>query len=104
MAGETDQKDKTESRKVAISLLALVILLGIASVLMIPFLGELAALHLSPGLGLRDAAVLSFFTTVVLMIIFALAAGDGFLGEVQFMLAAFSGFFITIWLLLAWIF
>jgi hypothetical protein len=34
----------------------------------------------------------------------AIAAGDGLLGEIQFMLAAFGGFFVISWLMIAWIF
>jgi hypothetical protein len=32
------------------------------------------------------------------------AAGDGFFGEIQFMIAAFFSFFVVLWLLIAWIF
>lgn len=104
MVGETDDNDKNESRKIAIVLILLVVVLMAAAALMLPIAGEIAAIHLSPGLGLRDSAILSFFITVVVMIVFAIAAGDGLLGELQFILAGFFLFFIIIWLLLAWIF
>ena len=55
-------------------------------------------------MGLKDAAVVSFFVTVVIMIVFAITAGEGLLGEIQFILAAFFVFFIILWLLIAWIF
>lgn len=104
MVGETDRKDKDESRKIAIVLVSLVVVLGVAMLLMLPMLSELAAVHLSPGLGLKDAAIISFFVTVVIMIVFAVASGDGLLGEIQFVLGGFFLFFIIIWLLSAWIF
>ncbi len=104
MAGETDDKDKNESRKIAIALILLVVALVVAAALMLPVVGEIVAVHLSPGLGLRDSAVIAFFITIVVMIVFAIASGDGLLGELQFILAGFFLFFIIIWLLLAWIF
>lgn len=104
MVGESDRRDKNEARSIAIVLVLLVLVLGVAAVFMLPGLADLAAVHLAPGLGLRDAALISFGVTVVLMIVFAIAAGDGFLGEIQFMLAAFFLFFLIIWLLAAWIF
>lgn len=104
MVGETDRKDRNDSRKLAIALLALVLMLGIAAVLMLPALAGVVEAHFSPGLGLKDSAVISFFVTVVVMIVFALAAGDGLIGELQFMLGGFFTFFVIIWLLVAWIF
>ena len=104
MVGETDTKDKNEARKIAIALVALVLILAVAVLLMLPALGEIAAVHLSPGLGLKDSAVIAFFVTLVIMIVFAVASGDGLLGEIQFMLGAFFLFFVIIWLLVAWIF
>jgi hypothetical protein len=38
------------------------------------------------------------------MIIFAISAGDGLLGEIQFILGGFFLFFVIIWLLVAWVF
>ena len=104
MVGETDKKDKDESRKIVIALIALVLVAVIGALILLPALGEIVAVHFSPGLGMRGAAVISFFVTVALLIVFAIASGDGLLGELQFMLAGFFAFFVIIWLLLAWIF
>lgn len=104
MAGDSDRQDKNESRKIAIVLISLVLVLAGAAVFMLPALGEIAAVHLAPGMGLKDAAVISFFVTLVVMIIFAVTAGEGLVGEIQFILAAFFLFFIILWLLIAWIF
>lgn len=104
MTGETDRKDKDESRKIAIVLICLVVVSALAIVLMLPALADIAAVHLSPGLDLKESAVISFFITVVLLVIFAVASGDGLLGELQFILLGFFLFFLIIWLLLAWIF
>lgn len=99
-----DQKDKNESRRIAIVLIALVVLLGVAAMLLMPSLSEFAATHLEPGLGLKTAAIISFFVTVVLFMVFAIASGDGLLGELQFMLLGFFLFFVIFWLMIAWIF
>jgi hypothetical protein len=99
-----DAKDKNESRKIAIALIALVLILGVSIVLLLPALADIATTYLVPGLGLKESAIISFFITVVLMIIFAVASGDGLLGELQFILIGFLLFFVIIWLLLAWIF
>lgn len=104
MTGETDRKDKDESRKIAIALISLVVVLGVATLLMLPMFAEITATHLSPGVGLKDAAIISFFVTIVIMVVFAIASGDGLLGEIQFVLGGFFLFFVIVWLMTAWIF
>ena len=64
----------------------------------------MVSVHFAPGLGFRDSAVISFFVTIVIMIVFAISSGDGILGEIQFILGGFFLFFVIIWLLVAWIF
>lgn len=100
MVGETDQKQKNESRKIALALVGIVSLVVIAGLLMLPSV----AAAMAPGLGLKDAAIIAFFVTAILLIIFAVAAGDGLLGELQYMLAGFFLFFLVFWLMIAWVF
>ena len=104
MSGDIDRKDKSEARNIALALLLLVVLFVAASVLIAPMASDFNAKYFAEGLGLKDAAVISFFVTTVLMVVLALAAGDGLLGELQFMIGAFVSFFVVIWLLVAWIF
>jgi len=104
MINDREDQDKKESRKILIALIALFLLLGVAIVLLLPMLTEIIAVHLEPGLGLKDSAVVAFFVTVVFMIVMAIAGGDGLLGEVQFMIGGFLGFFLIFWLMIAWIF
>lgn len=106
MVGEIDEKDKNETRKIAIAIaiVSLILVLGVAIFLMAPIVAELVSVHFSPGLGFRDSAVIAFFVTIVIMIVFAISAGDGLLGEIQFILGGFFLFFVIIWLLVAWIF
>jgi hypothetical protein len=37
-------------------------------------------------------------------LVFAVAAGDGLIGEIQFIIPGFFLFFVFFWLMLAWIF
>ncbi len=104
MASDSDSKDKKEARTVAIVLIVLLVALAIAAMLAVPLLSEFSATHLEPGLGLKDAAIIAFIVTIVVMVVFAIAAGDGFIGEIQFMLGGFFSFFVVLWLLIAWIF
>ncbi|MCX7544885.1 hypothetical protein [Marinicella gelatinilytica] len=98
--GEIDQKQKNESRKIMLGMMAIVLLVLIAGFFMLPALGTVFA----PGLGLKDAAIIAFFVTAILLIIFAVAAGDGLLGELQYMLAGFFLFYLIFWLMIAWVF
>ncbi|CAC9589050.1 hypothetical protein BHECKSOX_1360 [Bathymodiolus heckerae thiotrophic gill symbiont] len=99
-----DTNDKNESREIAIALISLVVILVFSMVLLFPVLADIFTTHLEPGLGIKESAIIAFFITSVLMIIFTIASGDGLLGELQFLLIGFLLFFVTIWFLLAWIF
>jgi len=72
----------------------------VAAVVLLSGLGA----ALAPGVGLRSAAIASFVLTVVILVVFLFAAGDGLLGEIQFVLPAFFVFFVFNWLLIAWVF
>ena len=58
----------------------------------------------APGLGLKGAAVIGFFVVVALFVGFAIAAGDGLIGEIQFMIGGFLLFYVIFTLMLAWVF
>jgi len=80
--------------------LALVLIGGGLLVLSMPS----PAAIFEPGMGLKTAAVVAFFVTLALFIVLALVAGDGLLGELQYMIAGFGSFFVVLWLMIAWIF
>ena len=101
---KTVNKDKKDARAIAISIIALLIILGLAIFLMLPLLAEFISVYFSPGIGMKDAAVISFFITIILMIVIAITSGDGLIGEIQFILSSFFLFFVIIWLMIAWIF
>ena len=95
--------NRSDLRLLAILLIAAVVLVG-GVVLLAGPLVQGAAAAFAPGIGLKTAAIWSFGVTVVLFILFALVAGDGLFGELQFMLTAFFAFFALITLLIAWVF
>ncbi|HEY7885754.1 MAG TPA: hypothetical protein VIC08_12495 [Cellvibrionaceae bacterium] len=100
----SDDKDKREARSILLAIVVVLALAAIAFFLLLPMLGGITGGIFAPGLGLKESAIIAFFVTVVLLVIFTLAAGDGLLGELQFILAGFFTFFIVIWLMIAWIF
>lgn len=104
MSSQSDNRDQRQALTIAVAITVLVLVGALALWLMLPLVSEFAATHLSPGLGLKDAAVIAFFVTIVVMIVLAVAAGDGLIGEIQFMLAGFLSFFLILWLMIAWIF
>lgn len=104
MVGETGSKDEKEARTVAITLIVLVVMLGIGTVFAIPMLANFNQAYLAPGVGVKDAAVMALIATILVLIVFAVAAGDGLIGELQFMLVGFFAFFAVLWLLIAWVF
>jgi hypothetical protein len=58
----------------------------------------------SPGLGLRTAAIIAAVVAFAVLIVLTLAAGDGLLGEIQFVIPGFFLFFLFFWLMTAWVF
>lgn len=104
MVGKAGAKDKKDARALAIVLIVLALALTIGALFAMPMLAEFNATFLAPGLGLRDAAIIAFLVTLAVLVIFAIAAGDGLLGEIQFMLLGFFAFFLVLWLLIAWVF
>jgi hypothetical protein len=104
MIGQSGDKDKKDARALAVVLIVLGLALTVTAFLAMPVLAEFNATHLAPGLGLRDAAIIAFVATLGVLVVFAIAAGDGLLGEIQFMLLGFFAFFLVLWLLIAWVF
>ena len=100
----TDSADKRTARTTALLLVLIVLALVAGIVLLAPELFAAFEPAFSAGVGLRTAAIISFFLTLVVMLLFTLAAGDGLIGELQFVLPAFFVFFLFFWLGIAWLF
>jgi hypothetical protein len=87
----------------AVIAVSAVVLVVLAAAFLLP-LGQEAVATMSQGIGLKSAALWGFGTTVALFVLFALVSGDSLIGEVQFLLGSFFGFFLILTLLIAWIF
>ena len=99
-----DLEQKKQTLTISVLLSIVVIAIIVATALLMPELARIGDEIFGEGLGLKDAAIIAFFLSVGLLVLFALVAGDGLLGEVQFLLASYVGMFIINWLLIAWIF
>lgn len=99
MAGENG----SDLRLFAIIAVAAVVLVGLGAVFLVP-VGQEAVAVMDQGIGLKEAALWGFGTTVALFVLFATVSGDSLIGEVQFLLGSFFGFFLVLTLLIAWIF
>ena len=104
MIGNSDLKDRNDSRKILLSLAVLFIILILSTIFMFPSFFEILSTSTSSGLGLKGSAVVSFFVSLVLVTVLAMVSGDGLIGEVQFVVVGFLLFFIVFWLMIAWIF
>ena len=102
--GASDRKDKAESRKIAIGLVCAVLLLVALSVYLIPSLHNVVETQFSPGVGFKQASIISFIVSLVVLCVLAVASGDGLLGELQFIIPGFFAFFLLNTVLIAWVF
>ena len=100
----SDREDKRVARTTALLLVLILIALVAGIVLLAPELFATLSPAFTEGVGLRTSAILSFFLTLVVMLLFTLAAGDGLIGELQFVLPAFFVFFLFFWLGIAGLF
>ncbi|MEN8176497.1 MAG: hypothetical protein ABFS23_12085 [Pseudomonadota bacterium] len=97
-------KEQTKDLKLLIIVLVVAGVLGLMALSLGGPLIEAVNTALAPGLGIKDAALWAFGITFVMFVVFAVAAGDGLIGELQFMLLGFFAFFVIITLLIAWVF
>lgn len=101
MANRADIEDRKLTTWLFLGIVVIVALLG---AVLIFFAGPMIAEAVAPGVGLRTAAVISFVVTLVVLLVMAVVAGEGLVGEIQFMIPGFAAFFVVFWLLIAWIF
>ena len=106
MPGANDKRDRKEAlRLLAASLTALVLLVLIAGAAVYYLIGLNAADPFAPGLGLKDAALISFAVALVVILVMAVVSGgDAIFGELPFTVLGFLIFFVIFWLMIAWIF
>lgn len=98
---EQDQKQSLA----LLAVLALALILSILGLIWVaPDAIAMIKDSLSPGVSIKQAAIYAFVPTVILFVVFALAAGDGLLGEIQFMISGFGLFYLVAWIMIAWVF
>ena len=95
--------NRGDLKLLAVVVLIAVLVLGLLVVFLLPAATPIVG-TLNEGLGLRESVPWGFGLTVALIAFFALVAGDGLIGELQFMLGAFFSFFLILTLLIAWVF
>jgi hypothetical protein len=95
--------NRGDLKLLAVVMLIAVLVLALLAVFLLPAATPIVG-TLNEGLGIRESVPWGFGLTVALMAFFALVAGDGLLGELQFMLGAFFSFFLILTLLIAWVF
>ena len=105
--GEGDRQDRKEATKLFVAAavaLILLVLLGLAGFYYLTtVMGQ--ADPFSAGLGLKNAALVSFAVSFVAILVMVVASGgDAILGELPFTIVGFLIFFVIFWLMIAWIF
>ncbi|MGZ8401415.1 MAG: hypothetical protein ACXWVI_08970 [Methyloceanibacter sp.] len=106
MPSAGDLQDRNEALRLfvaaAIALLLLIVVGGAGFYYVI---GLGASDPFSAGLGLKDAALISFGVSFVLILVMAVVSGgDAIFGELPFTILGFLIFFVIFWLMIAWIF
>lgn len=101
-----DRRDRQEAtRLVAAAAAAILLLLIIAGAGLYYLVGLGESDPFAPGLGLKNAAIVSFAVSLVVILLMAVvSAGDAIFGELPFTIVGFLIFFVIFWLMIAWIF
>jgi hypothetical protein len=105
--GVDDRRDRKEATQlafaIAVSLVLLVALGAGALYLLTDWFGSTGPF--APGLGLKEAALISFGVSLaVILVMTIVSGGDALLGELPFTIIGFLIFFVMFWLMIAWIF
>jgi len=106
MPDVNDRRDRNEALRLLVAavsgILLLIVILGVGFYYLV---GLGASDPFAPGLGLKDAALMSFAVSLVVILIMAVVSGgDAIFGELPFTILGFLIFFVIFWLMIAWIF
>lgn len=107
MAGDGDRRDRQEATRLFVAAaVALIILVAMGAAGLYYFTETLGSADpFSEGLGLKNAALISFAVSFVAILVMTVASGgDAIFGELPFTIAGFLIFFVVFWLMIAWIF
>lgn len=104
----TDDQDSRKALRILYGVSALVALfvalIVLAAATTLPGISEWVGETFDSGIGLKAAAIIAAIVSVTVLIGFAIAAGEGLVGEIQFMISGFFLFYVFFWLLIAWVF
>lgn len=105
MPSAGDRRDRKEALRLVVAAaiaLLLLIVIGGAGLYYLVGLGNQDPF--SAGLGLKDAAIVSFAVSFVVILVMAVVSGgDAIFGELPFTILGFLIFFLIFWLMIAWI-
>jgi hypothetical protein len=101
--GRRDRQEATRLLAAAVSgILLLIVILGAGFYYLV---GIGASDPFAAGLGLKNAAIISFAVSLVVILVMAVVSGgDAIFGELPFTILGFLIFFVVFWLMIAWIF
>ena len=107
MPGGEDRRDRREATRLFVAAAIALILLVAMGIGGLYYATEMmgASDPFSEGLGLKNAALISFAVSFVAILIMAVVSGgDAIFGELPFTIVGFLLFFMVFWLMIAWIF
>ncbi|MEZ5828459.1 MAG: hypothetical protein R3D30_01335 [Hyphomicrobiales bacterium] len=107
MPGDGDRRDRQDATRLFVAAaIALILLIAIGAGGIYYFTEMVGSSDpFSEGLGLKNAALISFAVSFVAILIMAVVSGgDAIFGELPFTIAGFLIFFVIFWLMIAWIF
>jgi hypothetical protein len=106
MPGQEDQRDRQEAMRLLVAAaVALLLLIAIGAAGLYSLAGLGYSDPFAPGLGLKNAALISFGVSfAAIMVMTIVSGGDAIFGELPFTIVGFLLFFVVFWLMIAWIF
>jgi len=106
MPSPQDQRDRKEAARLLLAAaVAILLLIVIGGVGIYFIMGVGKSDPFSAGLGLKNAAIVSFgISLAVILVMAVVSGGDAIFGELPFTIAGFLLFFVIFWLMIAWIF
>ena len=107
MAGEEDRHDRQEATRLFVAAAVALVLLVAMGAAGLYYVTEVMGAEdpFAEGLGLKNAALISFAVSFAAILVMAVVSGgDAIFGELPFTILGFLIFFVIFWLMIAWIF
>lgn len=106
MPSPSDRQDRKEALRLFIAAaIALLLLVAVGGAGFYYLVGLGDQDPFAAGLGLKNAALISFGVSFVAILVMAVVSGgDAIFGELPFTILGFLIYFVVFWLMIAWIF